>query len=285
MRYLALRLPAEVTAPHKEYPRPTILSLASSYVHKDLPFPGNSPPSTGDLKKGSSPDKPRPRPLFIDKPLPILAKEDQLAYNAFVEGVALLAYNVTWACCTQGVSIGDRSTFEDVTNIGRNLYNLLVGNQQYDNTRGRIFSKATANDTKAEMGDTTKPTNLMGRNSHGTAHSPLNDEFIRNFKLPNPKSLADRLRSKLSSQGTMPEWEVLGEDEWEAEDHGAMEQGVLARGGSRNKQQPDMRLFGVESMATVRGALDESIINIPSPPSQRDRRSTGMNGWTKLKPR
>ena len=68
---------------------------------------------------------------------------------------------------------------------------------------------------------------------------------------------------------------------------------VLGKGG-RHRQQPYMRLFGVESMATVRGALDETMIEMPAPPSRRapdrgdksDRSKTsGLNGWTKLKNR
>ncbi|KFY48840.1 hypothetical protein V496_10218, partial [Pseudogymnoascus sp. VKM F-4515 (FW-2607)] len=112
-----------------------------------VPFPGTRPttpsPSASRLlvthgRSRTPPplnlNLPRPRPLFVKTPLPRLAKEDPAAYTTFVEATALLAYNVAWLCKSQGVDIGAGGagkekgvSFEDMTALGRNLYNLLVG--------------------------------------------------------------------------------------------------------------------------------------------------------------
>lgn len=49
--YLAIRLPAEITLPHRDYPMPTIFPLDSSYKYSDVPFPG----STLSHSSGGSP--------------------------------------------------------------------------------------------------------------------------------------------------------------------------------------------------------------------------------------
>lgn len=293
--YLALRLPAEITLPHKDNPRPTITPLAASYGQDERSQSklATSPTDTRNSGQSDKEKMPRLRPLFIDKPLQTLAKDEPIIYMAFTEAVALLAYNIAWACCTQGVPIGDRTSFDDVSNIGRNLYNLLIGNQQYDNPRGRIFGK-TGTEAKtagnaAEDGPTAA--SLMGRNSHGSAHTPLNEEFVRGFRLPSPRALAERLRGKLGSQGSLPEWEMLQEDEWEVDD--PMEEGVLVQSGNGKdgrRRQPDLKLFGVESVATVRGApMDETLVDLPRRhefDGEKPRAaSSGTNGWTKLKNR
>ncbi|OBT49727.1 hypothetical protein VE04_09554, partial [Pseudogymnoascus sp. 24MN13] len=108
-RYLSVRLPAEITLPHADYPLPTIFSVASSYTDKPVPFPGTSAstpsPSASRLLTAHGRSRtpppldrnlPRPRPLFVKSPLPRLAKEDPGAYTTFVEATALLAYDVAW---------------------------------------------------------------------------------------------------------------------------------------------------------------------------------------------
>ncbi|KAF6832448.1 hypothetical protein CPLU01_06131 [Colletotrichum plurivorum] len=224
--YLSLRLPAEITLPHRDYPRPTIFNLTSSYQHANVPFPGTSViPSFAPDERDSQPQYvPRPRPLYIDKALPVLAKEDPAAHSFFLEGVTLLAYDIAWACNTQGVSVGN--SFEDVCHIGRNLYNLLIGQQLHSTQTGRIYppvvsSPATKHDTpeQQEIGQTPS---WMGRYSHGTAHNFLGSaagtEFVRGFKLPNPLKLADKLKKKVASEAAVPEWEVLEDDAWAIED-------------------------------------------------------------------
>jgi hypothetical protein len=135
--YLGLRLPAEVHVPREDWPRPTIYAVASSYIA----FPPDHAPNFPWVPKraaaqpsgGSSSTRilapltlahPRPRPLFVDRPLMRLAKEDSVAYALFIEGVALFAWDVAWLCRTQGMSVAEER-WEDVSELGRNLYELL----------------------------------------------------------------------------------------------------------------------------------------------------------------
>ncbi|TDZ40125.1 Autophagy-related protein 14 [Colletotrichum trifolii] len=228
--YLSIRLPAEITLPHRDYPRPTIFNLASSYQHGDVPFPGTTViPSFGsDQRDTKAQYVPRPRPLFVDKALPVLAKEDPATHSLFLEGVTLLAYDIAWACNTQGVSVGDRNSFEDVCHMGRNLYNLLIGQQLHSTQTGRIYPPAAAASPSPgkhdapEQQEIGKAPSWMGRYSHGTAHAFLGgadgSEFVRTFKLPSPLKLADKLKKKLVSEVAVPEWEVLEDDAWTLEE-------------------------------------------------------------------
>ncbi|KAK1597472.1 UV radiation resistance protein and autophagy-related subunit 14-domain-containing protein [Colletotrichum navitas] len=235
--YLTIRLPAEITLPHRDYPRPTIFNLASSYQHGDVPFPGTSTiPSFASDERDSQPHYvPRPRPLFVDKALPILAKEDPATYSLFLEGVTLLAYDIAWACSTQGVFVGDRNSFEDVCHMGRNLYNLLIGQQLHSNHTGRLYPPTTpspaAKHETPDQEELGRPSSWVGRYSHGTAYAFLGSaegsEFVRSFKLPSPLKLADKLKKKLVSEVAVPEWEVLEDDAWAIDDG----EGQMARAG------------------------------------------------------
>lgn len=286
--YLAIRLPAEITLPHRDYPRPTVFSLASSYRYGDVAFPGSSIVLPSEPKDPDQKHVPRPRPLYIDKPLLTLAKDDPVAYSLFIEGVVLLAYDIAWACSTQGVSIGDKASYEDVCNMGRNLYHLLIGNQLANNPAARFVPSPSPDnntpDTRPnnELGNT-KP--LMGRYSHGTAHTFLGsaegNEFMRSFKLPNPVKLADRLKKKLMNDVTNLDWEMLEDDAWLIEE--PMESGVIVKG----RQADNRRLFGVESVMSTRTNLESTVgdlVKIPSNDGSPEK-ARGTNGWTKLKPR
>lgn len=260
-----------------------------------MPFPGTVaiPPT---VPADQTPKHvPRPRPLFIDKPLLILAKEDPSAYSLFIEGVVLLAYDIAWLCCSQGVPIGNKSSCEDVCNMGRNLYSLLIGSQLSNNPKSRIHQGgdefAASGPTTDHLGGTSTPT--MGRYSHGSVNGFLGsaegNEFTRNFKLPNPVKLADRLKKKMLSDADGLDWEMLDDDAW-AQDE-PMEIGVQAR--FKRPGESNRRLFGVESVmstATARTTL-ESVIGdfareeLDEPPSPERERVPGTSGWTKIKSR
>ncbi|KAJ5166531.1 uncharacterized protein N7482_005312 [Penicillium canariense] len=127
--YLSLRLPAEITLPHRNHPTPTIYSPAASY-HSREPSNGSDTPHSSTFgptaSKTTEPrTQPRPRPLFIDKPLPRLAKEDPGTYALFLEGATLLAWDVAWLCRTQGINLTSDS-WEEVCNIGKGMWQLLV---------------------------------------------------------------------------------------------------------------------------------------------------------------
>ncbi|KAK0753918.1 UV radiation resistance protein and autophagy-related subunit 14-domain-containing protein [Schizothecium vesticola] len=270
--YLAIRLPAEITLPHRDYPRPTIFSLASSYRHGDISFPGSLPSAAG---AGPTGHVPRPRPLFIDKPLSTLAKEDASAYSLFLEGVALLAYDIAWACCAQGVSFGDKESYDDISNMGQNLWRLLIGDQVHRRAVEPTFPLSSSplggSPREEETADVAKLKTLMGRWSHGTTYLNLGSgegvEFIRTFKILSPIKLVDRLKKRLSTDAPMLEWETIEGHEADGI-HDGMESEVLVRGP---------RAFGSESAMTT-GTSAGGTDGTPT-------RGTGSSGWTKVKSR
>jgi len=250
--YLAIRLPAEITLPHRDYPRPTVFSLTSSYRHDKVAFPGTAQLPTSAAGEGEQKYTPRPRPLYIDKALPTLAKEDPQSYSLFLEGVSLLAYNIAWACCSQGVSFGDKDSFEDISNMGQNLWRLLIGDQIHRRSVEPTFPLPSVAGSPKEdggNGELTNPKSLLGRWSHGTMFAFLGgaegSEYTRNFRILVPAKLVDRLKKRLSSEAPMLEWEKIEGDEL---DDGYGGESLL--GG---RAAPDL---GAESMMTVRTSVD-----------------------------
>ncbi|KKP03140.1 hypothetical protein THAR02_04762 [Trichoderma harzianum] len=256
--YLSIRLPAEITLPHRDYPRPTMFTIQNSYRHGDsISFPGSLVTAPLSDTPFANSHIPRPRPLFVDKPLPQLSKEDPANYSLFLEGATLLAYDVAWLCCSQGVSVGDRTSFEDICNMGRNLYNLLMNNQ-YSGVNN--FSPGTNDHIGGQNADEKRT--WIGRFAHGTTfYSLTNDEgteFIKSFKLPNPLKLADKLKKKLLGDAPAPDWEVLGDDEWK--DEGLAGNGAFDPKASGNK--------------------NGSLADVKDSP-----RTSNSNGWMKVKSR
>ncbi|KAK8074828.1 hypothetical protein PG997_009491 [Apiospora hydei] len=314
--YLDIRLPAEITLPHNDYPRPTIFSLVSSYHHGQVPFPGSSQLPNDPRDRGYS-HIPHPRPLFLDKPLSTLAKEDSPTYTACTEGACLLAYDIVWLCRTQGIPVGDNSNnFEDFSCMGRNLYNLLIGSSLQRNQPGqqlipdpdstsspgrRGSSTADNNNSSNNEIDPTSNNDLinktaprMGQWSHGTAHTYLGGaaghDFTKYFKLPNPLKLADQLRARLVNEAPAPEWELIEDDEFGPND---LDDGVLIGGTPRSRAKPGpQQRFGLESymsVNTVKGGGGGSDASPRGPGavggvSGKDREKS-TNGWTKIKPR
>lgn len=291
--YLAIRLPAEITLPHRDYPLPTIFNLSSSYKYMDVPFPGTSGQSSSTSPTASrqpeQPNQPRPRPLFIKKPLPILATEDPSGYSSFLEGVTLLAYDVAWVCKSQGIPVGEDSkepSFEDVCNIGKNLYNLLLGSRPRPAPPSRVPSAQSTptkggRDTEAETEDRRNvPPVTMGQYSHGSAHSFLGSAegtyFIRSWRLPNPMKLAGELKAKLMSEVANAEWELLHEDAWQV-DNEMGDDGVVVGARKEGDKAPDLGMQSFMSMRTVMDAVEMV--------SGDAGRKPGTSGWTKLKPR
>ncbi|KAI0976570.1 UV radiation resistance protein and autophagy-related subunit 14-domain-containing protein [Xylaria arbuscula] len=293
--YLSIRLPAEITLPHNDYPRPTIFSLSSSYQHGEVAFPGSSP-IPPDSRDRQFANVPFPRPLFIDKPLTTLSREDPTNYNAFLEAVCLLAYDIVWLCRTQGVPLGDSNHFDTFTGIGRNMYNLLINSSLQRNPQ-QIADDAG---NQVAANDSNEPTELgkaaprMGLYSHGSGHtflgSATGNDLTRNFKLPNPIKIMDKLKSKLAHDNPIPEWEVLEDDAWAPDDG---DDGVLV-GGARPYPKMGERgaRFGFESYMSVNtvksgGNGDNPPATISPAPNGKDREKVekSANGWTKVKPR
>lgn len=229
--YLTLRLPAEVTLPHRNYPTATILAPAASYQSREAPESSgtSSQTSTTSLTASRTLDArihlPRPRPLFIDRPLPRLAKEEPATYALFLEGATLLAWDVAWLCRTQGINLSSDS-WEDVCNLGKNMWQLLVAPPAQTSTLMRAFAgrdtqtkMKTARDSPKTTIQRTKSFPMLGHYSHGTAHSFLGasegSEFMRTWKLPTPIKIVDNLKSNLLGEMASAEWELLEEKEWD----------------------------------------------------------------------
>lgn len=288
--YLAIRLPAEITLPHRDYPLPTIFSLAQSYKHTDVPFPGTPGQSSSTSPTASRyPEQPHhgqlqphPRPLFIKKPLPLLASEDPSGYGLFLEGVTLLAYDVAWLCKSQGLPVGEESSFDDICNIGKNLYSLLIGIRPRPPPSSRVPSTQIASPKGENETDDRKlaTPSLVGKYSHGTAHSFLGSaegtDFIRSWKLPSPMKLADKLKGKLMSEVANAEWEVLDEGAWAVDDEIGGD-GVVVGPGNEPGRNMAAGMQSFMSMRTVMDAAAEAAGDV--------ERKPGSSGWTKLKPR
>lgn len=303
--YLAIRLPAEITLPHNDYPRPTIFSLPSSYQHGAIPFPGSTPLPPDQLDRQFQ-HVPHPRPLFVDKSLSTLAKEDPSAYNAFVEGVCLLSYDIVWLCRTQGVPIGgDHNSVnpEDFFTLGRNMYNLLMTSNLQRTPHHMADASGRAGDASGSH-DTTelvKAAPRMGLYSHGTAHTFLGSaggsELMRGFRMPNPVKLADRLKIRLAYENPARDWELVENDGSGGAAEDAFDDGVLVGGTAPKPRTGERggRFSGTESymsVATVRSGGDADAagraLNGTSTPSAKSRekeRERGTSGWMKIKPR
>ena len=296
--YLAVRLPAEITLPHRDYPLPTIFSISASYTNTDVPFPGTTPVQSSsnsptDTRHAELLNQPRPRPLFIAKPLPVLANEDPAGYSRFLEGVTLLAYNIAWLCKSQGIFIGESNSFEDICSIGKNLYDLLIGSQSNGpphKTLGPqpVLGRGTGRevDTDSEVGRNASNGPTMGYYSHGTAHTSLasaeGTDFIRSWKLLSPIKLADRLKSKLMSEVANSEWEVLDQDAWAIEDDMGGD-GVVV-GARRGYDAKRGTAAGMQSFMIMKTVMDAVEIVGGGITGDRERKP-GTSGWTKLKPR
>ena len=298
--YLTLRLPAEITLPHRDYPLPTIFSPGSSYTMRDVPFPGstssqssNNSPSTS--RTVDSRPLPRPRPLHIEKKLSALATEDPLVYALFVEGMTLLAWDIAWLCKTQGLNVGD-GTWEEVCSMGRNLWQLLVARSTV--ARPPISWGASGQDVAVNRSVTSrrdpaigtdelkKPQYpaTMGHYSHGTAHSFLATaegmEYMRSWRLQSPLKVIEKVKAMLLSERTGAEWELLEGNEWEEEvsrpdeavpkEVNVEEEAVFVKGKRREGGFHEER--SVMSAAT--GFSEEAI-----------EKGKGTSGWTKVKSR
>ncbi|KAJ2982857.1 hypothetical protein NQ176_g1104 [Zarea fungicola] len=217
--YLAVRLPAEITLPHRDYPRPTIFNLMGSYNHEHASFQGS--PGAGiipnEINATRAEHLPTPRPLYIDKPIRQFAKENSAGFSFFLEGVTLLAYNIAWLSSSQGVSIGEGS-FDDICNMGKNLYSLLVSSC----LQGPLLTNAASDENKNTVNKDDITPSWIGRYSHGTTFYALGgadgSDLVRTFRLPSPMKLADKLKKKILGETPAPDWELLEDDAWKVDD-------------------------------------------------------------------
>ncbi|KAI9842270.1 MAG: hypothetical protein M1837_007339 [Sclerophora amabilis] len=296
--YLALQLPAQITLPHRDYPLPTIFSPSSSYFPKEVPFPGSTPSHSSSTSLSASRSKeyrslPRPRPLYLDKPLPVLSKEDQMTYSLFIEGITLLAWDIAWVCRSQGLNIGSTS-WEDICPLGRNLWQLLIATPSQPSMPARPSNKdATAKLSPRKGSGTTpaepvdyKPHPTLGHYSHGSAHSFLGgaegSEYMRSWKLQGPMKIVDHLKSALLGEMAGAEWEMLDEREWDDDRERRDDEAVLVGGRRSNGGFDDGK--SVPSTPTKKETApteDDASADVPD----GSKGKTGTSGWMKLKPR
>lgn len=293
--YLGLRLPAEITLPHRDYPLPTILSPGSSYTSREIPYPGltpshsssNSPSASRTVDLGPLP---RPRPLHVEKKLAILAKNDPVAYASLVEGVTLLAWDIAWMGKTQGLEIG-KSSWEDVCALGKNLWQLLLGPplapQRQSPAKVSVHPFTTRlNPAPGKVMQSPHPP-VLGHFSHSTAHSFLpafeGVEHMNGWRLQSPVKVIDKVKAMLLTERDGAEWQILREDEWE-ERNMPNEIGLDQEGYEMAARETVL----IDGIAKER-ALDASSENAYHETDQKGEgeqdKFKGTSGWTKLKSR
>lgn len=293
--YLSLRLPAEITLPHRDYPGATIFSPRSSYISMQVPFPGFTPSHSSNVSPSASRNGdvhalPRPRPLYLNKKLPILAKEDPVNYSLFVEGITLLAWDIAWLCWTQGLHVSSNS-WEDICALGKNLWQLLVEVPQL-----RSISKATSrNDTgvtasegQAHSGPQkdSHPRVSLGEYSHGSARSYLGGakgtELMQGWKFQSPVKVIDKVKSMLLGELAGAEWEILDEREFENVVRGAEDEEAVLIGGARTATGSASHEH-TEPEAVVMPASGDQVLREDG--TGGGGTAKGTSGWTKLKSR
>jgi Vacuolar sorting 38 and autophagy-related subunit 14 len=266
--YLALQLPAEILLPHNNEPLPTIYMPSSSYANREPPRleTGGQSTATTPMASRTFSERPRPRTLATKKPLAKLAKEDPKAFSMFVEGATLLAWDVAWLCKTQGMQ--NLSSWTDVCNIGRNLYQLLMADHRATNRSITKKSDDLKDDPSTEEGQNNGSSNplLFGQYSHGTAHSFFstfdNFSLVRGWRLQTPQRVIDKVKHFLITDMTGAEWEVLQEMEW----------------SNAGEEQYDEVPVLVKGRRTSTAAASGTL-------SDNKTRKSGTSGWTKLRSR
>lgn len=284
--YLGIRLPAEITLPHNMYPQPTIFSIASSYQGKKVPFPGtavsdsssNSPEASRTLDPRVP--LPKPRTLFIDRPLAHLSAEDPPAYSSFIEGVSLLAYNIAWLCRTQGMKDSFKE-WEDVGPMGRNLYRLLILQETYIPRRPENPLDKDMTSTKSSASPLRRGPVGFGQLSHATSHSYMNmaenTTYLGGWSLT-PTKILDELKAYLLAEQQAQEWDVLNQKEWEDMESIVAEDPIMVGDRRRKEGLDDRRSYITTTTANGTQKDDMSEGGLPE-------RKKGTSGWTKVKSR
>lgn len=272
--YLSVRLPAEIILPHEDFPRAVIMPERSSYKQKNISFPGltTSQSSSPAASRVLDRNQPRPRPLWLDRPLAQLSKEDAKSYGLYVEGITLLAWDVAWLCKTQGID--NVNNYEEACNIGRNLWQLLLLSRKHQ--RPSLDRRDTATSGKSTPVHDLR----LGVFSHASATHNLASatglDLMKDWKLASSARLADKLRSNLLADISGAEWDFIEGEEW---DEDREEDRPVMVGGSRRPQESRYAAMSVISVKPSDGAEDEDI------GSASDAKRKGNSGWMKVRGR
>lgn len=161
----------------------------------------------------------------------MLAKDDQVAYASFVEGITFLAWDIAWLCKTQGLNTGDNS-WEEVCAMGKNLWQLLLAPLMRPSLHREVSNKRSPQKpTMAQVPNSTTRTTATdaprgapppGLFSHGTVYGYLatasGGEYMRTWRLQSPIKVIEKVKAMLLAERTGAEWEILEGNEWEAEE-------------------------------------------------------------------
>jgi len=292
--YLSVKLPAEITLPHLNYPLPTMLSPSSSYTSRNLSFPGTTPSHSSHSSPWASRHTdhkilPRPRPLHLDKNLSVLAKDDQIAYDSVVEATTFLAWDIAWLCKTQGLDVGGAS-WEEVCPMGKNLWQLLFTPPQRSPISREASSKLSLQKpplshtppSKSQPGtiEDMKGPPPLGHFSHGTTYgflaSAVGNEYMNGWRLQNPIKVIEKVKAMLLAERTGAEWELLEGNEWEDEEAEAQASGAQQGGQAFGVGQTGVLVRNTEGLEGVEGE---------GTGEKEDEREKGQNGWMKVKSR
>lgn len=287
--YLGLRLPAEITIPHSDYPQPTIFRPPSSYLGKKVPFPAASHSSNtspeGSRTLETQIQLPKPRTLFLDRALTHLAAQDAPAYSLFIEGVSLLAYNIAWLCRTQGLK--DFNTLEDICPMGHNLYRLLIAQETRVPIRPEnpldkdILPPKSGSKSLSSRGPA-----AFGELSHATSHSFIgsaeNVQYLSGWRLT-PTKITDDLRAYLLAEQQAQEWDMLNAKELEDMENLIAEDPVLV--GEKRRDTVGSDVGRSYLTTTTAGNKASSPAGDETEAGKAEERKKGVSGWTKLKSR
>lgn len=283
--YLGVRLPAEITLPHRNYPLATINTPATSYSGAKIEFPGSgSYLAMTDLSKtNETRNQSRPRPLFIgsdDKNefVSDVARKDPSAFKFFVEAVSLLAWNISWLIHSQGLAVGSQS-WTDACDIGYNMWFLVFAPHQ-STALLRALSRRDGHQrpspgvSRSGTPPADAPVNRLGSYSHASAHSPLTSTSRtihgKTLRLSQYTMIADPLRKTLENEMKNADWEMLDQDE--ILDGGEnFDEAVLIRTNATDDKHYDDTRSIMTTFTT--GRLGQNMNGKPK----------GTSGWTKVK--
>ena len=293
--YLGVRLPAEITLPHRDYPLATVTHPATSYLSTKVPFPG----SGSNVSLSSSPSSSKHETKALSKPRPLffgsyrrehvyeVARKDPKAYVYFLEALSLLAWDIVWLGHSQSFTFG-RGSWEDACNIGRNLWQLVFSASETPSLARNASSRDTreqqtgVKDSSSSASANAKvASGKLGSLSHDSAHSFLgavpSKEQSRPLKLSKHTMIFDPLRKALEVEMKNADWILLGGEEINdgEERFNAM--------NAVNLQVPDMsgkHYDHTRSIMTVNTNDDQT-----GDGSSNGAREKGTRGWTVLKTR
>lgn len=287
---LGVKLPAQILLPTPTYPKPLILSQSASYTTVSYVIPGTNHPRTRDASLRS---QPRARPLYVDKPLAALSKDEPLNYALAVEGITLLAWDIAWLCRTQGHDIG-RGSWEEVCAMGRNLHHLLLGppapiaSSQQSTIPSTLASQATVTTTKSD-GTQAPPRIFTQASRHNFLNGKEGVEYMRDWSLGNSINVIHRVKALLLAERTGAEWELLEGDDWAAEDQPPEPGGTGLDGTSEDKVVNGLAGSGqptIRGAEATRDALEQTGVLVKAEGAEHaDGKVKGQRGWTKIRGR